>query len=1360
MLKNALQNLVLRGVLTSLILALMCSTASAEDLDALPLVPDGFQIEFVGKEPLVHNPCAMAFDDRGRFCLAMGPQYRNPTPETPGDSVFIMVDEDEDGVFDAKKQFATGFNCIQSIAWRGSDLWVANAPDLTLVRDRDGDDVADEYVRIYTDLGNLEHGLHGLNWAPDGRLYMSKGNSKGLTREGRIAPLPFRELWGVPAPENAADFPPIQKFAPEEYQRLFHDPTDDWGREGGVLVCDDLGENLEIVSRGYRNPWDIAFDDEFNWQGTDNDQDQGDRVFTPFFGSHYGWGHPWSAHWSGKDHLPTAPISGPVFHGSGTGMVYCNAAGFPENFRRVWLFNDWYQRTTFLYQPVWDGALMQPKDGKWIPFVQQGDSLFKPTDIELGPNGALYILGWGREYGVVWNDKHEQVNEGRIFRVTSQGYKPSHQVDRSLAQLPLRAVEELVGDFATPIPVWSTNAQNELIRRGNHTRPELLKLLETNLLTTSQETWTLWTIGLLDNQDLSTDRLLTALAKSGNSLNRRVQSMRILAHRSRTRAGGLPTAAVVENLGDSEPRIRMAAVQSIRRSAEWSTRERLLRRQFAASLVKLAEDESDRVVFYAAWHALRVVLPPAERTEFLKSRAGGARLAALLSLAEDRKLTDEEATSLLADSDERVRHVAALWLAKSNGNSLLTIAPRDSEFHGHVSITATSGMKPADIRFTVDGTPPNRTSDRLGGNLTLTQSTTLKAALFVNDRQAGPVVTRRFERISEHEIKSRSGILAATAKSGRRYQVVDGGILPGRRAYADRSYTFVKVPRELVNAILVQTANDDSGSNGADFLTIETVIPVTLSLGYDNRVKQPPEWLQSGEFQRTDEQIQTDDATFQVYERRYGAGRITLGGNTDEGGGGGKSNYIIALRPAGLPQLTQATTIPETLALTADGDVARGKALFYATGGAGCSKCHAVNRSQVGFGPSLENLVKPGDARHIVKSVLEPNAEIKEGFAMQLVVTAQGQVLRGLLQEETDSTLTLIHADGQSTAVAKEDIELRESQKVSGMPAFDRILTARQIADITAWLLSNRAPESQPTAPDSGTPKLAVRLEPKAGQLVVSVGDQSVLTYVYDDQVTKIPRPYFAHVRTIDGIQVTRNHPPQADDPQDHADFHPGIFLAFGDISSHDYWRLKARVAHDRFVVQPTVDGNKATFTVRNRYLSTDGKSTVCVETCKYVVAVRDGQIQLDAQSSFQSDERDFYFGDQEEMGLGVRVASAIREKEGNGRITNNRKQSTAGKTWGQPAEWCDYSGIIDGRHVGVTIMASPTNVRTSWWHNRDYGVFVANLFGRNAMRQGETSKLVVEKGDSFKLKYRVVIHSSAARFDPAEAFDVYRVSP
>lgn len=262
------------------------------DASALPSVPAGFVVTEWAREPLVRQPCSLAFDQKGRMFVGMGPQYRNPLPETPGDSVMLFEDTDADGRADRVHEFARGFNTIQGLAWRGKDLWIANAPDLTICRDLNGDDVADEYVRLFTDLGNLEHGLHGLTWAADGRLYMSKGNSKGLTQPDRIAPKAFRELWGVTAPEGSADYPPPRIFTPDTYERNYHDPADDWGREGGVLRCDPDGSNLQIVAGGFRNPWDMAVDSSFEWLGTDNDQNQGDRVFSPFPGAHFGWNHP------------------------------------------------------------------------------------------------------------------------------------------------------------------------------------------------------------------------------------------------------------------------------------------------------------------------------------------------------------------------------------------------------------------------------------------------------------------------------------------------------------------------------------------------------------------------------------------------------------------------------------------------------------------------------------------------------------------------------------------------------------------------------------------------------------------------------------------------------------------------------------------------------------------------------------------------------------------------------------------------------------------------------------------------------------------------------------------------------------
>ncbi|MCP3690685.1 MAG: hypothetical protein GY917_00710, partial [Planctomycetaceae bacterium] len=355
---------------------------------------------------------------------------------------------------------------------------------------------------------------------------------------------------------------------PTTYRHAFHDPADDWGREGGVLACDDMGKNLEIVSRGYRNPWDIAFDSGFHFQGTDNDQDEGDRVFNPFYGSHYGWGHPWSSHWTGKDHLPTAPISGPVFHGSGTGMIYYDQASFPGEYRGIWFFNDWLRRTTFFYRPRWQGALLQPHGGQWKEFVTGGDALFKPTDLEIGPEGALYILGWGREYGATWNAQHQQMNEGRIFRVRWQEERTAVALDRLQVKPARQSVAELIADFTSPLPVRRTDAQDELLRRGTRSIAALKQAIAQDSVPTAIETWSAWTLGRTAHVDASLDSYFVEKARQG-SLNLRIQSLRILAERQRRGWSGKKLPAVVtDSLKDSEARVRFAAVQALRRASQ------------------------------------------------------------------------------------------------------------------------------------------------------------------------------------------------------------------------------------------------------------------------------------------------------------------------------------------------------------------------------------------------------------------------------------------------------------------------------------------------------------------------------------------------------------------------------------------------------------------------------------------------------------------------------------------------------------------------------------------------------------------------------------------------------------------------
>ena len=159
----------LRLLLPAIFPGLLCAAAEPA-AKLLPVAPPGVAVTLVAREPLLRNPCALAFDARGRLFAGQGPQYRNPKPDTPGDTVELLLDDDGDGVFDRTKTFARGLNCVQGLAWHGRDLYIANSPDLTIVRDLDGDDEADEYVLLYTDLGNIEHAVHGLTFAPDGKL--------------------------------------------------------------------------------------------------------------------------------------------------------------------------------------------------------------------------------------------------------------------------------------------------------------------------------------------------------------------------------------------------------------------------------------------------------------------------------------------------------------------------------------------------------------------------------------------------------------------------------------------------------------------------------------------------------------------------------------------------------------------------------------------------------------------------------------------------------------------------------------------------------------------------------------------------------------------------------------------------------------------------------------------------------------------------------------------------------------------------------------------------------------------------------------------------------------------------------------
>jgi hypothetical protein len=129
-------------------------------------------------------------------------------------------------------------------------------------------------------------------------------------------------------------------------------------------------------------------------------------------------------------------------------------------------------------------------------------------------------------------------------------------------------------------------------------------------------------------------------------------------------------------------------------------------------------------------------------------------------------------------------------------------------------------------------------------------------------------------------------------------------------------------------------------------------------------------------------------------------------------------------------------------------------------------------------------------------------------------------------------------------------------------------------------------------------------------------------------------------------------------------------------------------------------------------------------------------------------------FGDTKEGAFGVRVHDELRIGDRDhinpkSRITNAEGKQGEKACWGYTSNWCDYSGEIDGKPVGIALFDDLSNKPRSCWHVRDYGLMAANPFGRQksgfpAMR-GRTDLVRLAKDQHLKLRYGIYLHDGDA---------------
>jgi hypothetical protein len=250
-------------------------------------------------------------------------------------------------------------------------------------------------------------------------------------------------------------------------------------------------------------------------------------------------------------------------------------------------------------------------------------------------------------------------------------------------------------------------------------------------------------------------------------------------------------------------------------------------------------------------------------------------------------------------------------------------------------------------------------------------------------------------------------------------------------------------------------------------------------------------------------------------------------------------------------------------------------------------------------------------------------------------------------------------------------------------------------------------------------------------------------SYNYSDEFVK---PFLGEVFNSQGESFTRLDFETKEHPH-----HRSVFLGVGDVNGIDFWNEPADRGSQKHVgFRDIVCGTAfAKFTADNVWLSVDNVPMID-ESRTFTIYNQSEEIHcIDVEITFTATYKDITFGATKEAGpLGIRMNEKLRADKGTGHMINSYGAVGESECWGRSAQWCDYSGILEGRNCGITVFDNEQNERyPTAWHIRDYGLFAANnLFFKGGFD--------IPKGDSVTYKYRIWFYEYG--FDHSERFVQY----
>jgi putative membrane-bound dehydrogenase-like protein len=1015
-------------------------------------VVDDLEISLFASEPMFANPTCIDIDHKGRVWVCESVNYRctlhrKPLNRPEGDRILILEDTKGDGKADKVTTFYQSPELLAPLGIAvapnpdgvGVKVYVCQSPDILVFEDKEGKGKADgPPKKLLTGFGGIDHdhGVHGIHFGPDGKLYFSVGD-QGV--HGLKDPTTGK-VWNT----NHTDC-----------------------QAGTMWRCDTDGTHLELLAHNFRNQYEPAVNSFGEMWTSDNDDDgnQQTRICYVMYGGNYGYwprnkgDHHWHEDQPGVVHkvLRTG-------FGSPTGMCWYEGTLLLPAFRGQRTEGRRQKSEVRGQQSEPTGYILhtdagprevrcfvvKPKGAGYevdkINLVTSTDTWFRPSDICVAPDGSVMIADW-YDPGVGGHGMGD-TTRGRIYRLTPKGHK-----GYKVPALELTSDEGHVAALASPNIATRTLAHQKIKNLlKNQKGGEILeKAMKTGpgdgqLWILARALWlcdefSTWASGMfLQANDVPTDFRLLAL-----------RSFKQTHPDYLDETAKQPINIIYPFLTRDIDRDFKQAAPAVRR--EWLL---TLRDQdpkvFSRMIWELAKDFDGQDYFYLAAINIAVGSDPKRREiiladfekHFPEWNDKVAKLVWELRPPQviarlDQKLADPKLTSA---QKAQILDILAVSDAETGGAAVLKL----------LSGNPPGELRDAAIKVLLARLPNKWASLKEAPEITafvdqlLTEPKTRVTGLQLIAGGQMILSSKRVYQLAADKNESREIRLAAVRVLGELKHVYcarrlvdlfdDADLL--RIDNADLQKEVIQAlgkHRESIPAVtegLIRALKDDKARQD---IRLEAVTAMAGS-------RDGAKWLLEAHAKRElPEQLVPD------------VGRLLRNSPYQD-----LRNKAMIAFPA--PGKIDLKKLPEIAKLVVrKGNADHGKQLFTSNKDLGCVRCHSIRGTGWNVGPDLSMIGKKGSRENLFESIIYPDKAIADQYVQWIVETKQGVVLQGLLVEETADHLILRDALAKDTKIAAKDVEERKKSPKSIMPSdLLAYMTEDDVVDIVEYLATLKTP--------------------------------------------------------------------------------------------------------------------------------------------------------------------------------------------------------------------------------------------------------------------------------------------------------------